>query len=292
MQLTEAKVILSTQNGMNPYRGPAADPAFVDGRFVKARRKGDPEETEAKVNAPELLEIALRRKKNKCMIMAGGICDPYQKGEEELLLMRRCLEVIDRYGYGVSIQTSSPLLLRDLDLFVSIHRKSRCIIEMELCTADDELGKLLEPGLCPPSERIRVLKELKEAGIPTAVRMTPVLPWINDSGESVKEFLSYLAEAGVSAVENFGFTFMIRNGGHEEFYARLAACFPDLKERYEQAFGKSNELKPENREELGRIFRKTCEAYRMEHDQVKIFTWLHAFVDREAGAQLSLFDLL
>ena len=88
MRLTEAKVILSTQNGMNPYRGPGGDPAFVDARFSKARRKGDPEEPEAKGNAPELLEIALRRKKNKCMIMAGGICDPYLPEEAELRLMQ------------------------------------------------------------------------------------------------------------------------------------------------------------------------------------------------------------
>ena len=55
------------------------------------------------------------------------MCDPYPPEEKELRLMRGCLEVIDRYGYGVTIQTRSPLLLRDLDLLKSINRKSRII---------------------------------------------------------------------------------------------------------------------------------------------------------------------
>ena len=291
MRLTEAKVILSTQNGMNPYRGPGGDPAFVDARFSKARRKGDPEEPEAKGNAPELLEIALRRKKNKCMIMAGGICDPYLPEEAELRLMRRCLEVIDRYGYGVCLQTNEPLLLRDLDLLTSIHRKSRCIVETELCTVSDELSAKLEPGLCPPAERIRMLEELNRAGIPVVVRLTPVLPWVNDSPENLKELLSHCTRNGVYGIRSMGFTFMIRSGGRNAFRERLSACFPDLPDRYETAFGQASELKPETWEELNRILEETCRDYHMECDAAKLFTWMHAFVDREAGAQLSLFDL-
>lgn len=65
-----------------------------------------------KRNAPELLEDALRRKRPLCMIGTGAMCDPYLPLEKELLLTRRCLEIIDRYDFGVSILTKSDLILR------------------------------------------------------------------------------------------------------------------------------------------------------------------------------------
>ena len=181
----EAKTILSTQNGMNPYRG-CEDGGFRDARFTDSRRKNDPGEPEAKINAAELLEMTLRRKRSKCMIAAGGMCDPYPPEEEELRLMRNCLEVIDRYGYGVTIQTRSPLLLRDLDLLKSINRKSRCIVLVTLAAAEESLREKLEPGACSTAERIRLLNSLKEAGIPTVVRLTPLLPMINDTEENLR----------------------------------------------------------------------------------------------------------
>lgn len=74
------------------------------------------EDIEVKANAPELLEKSLRSKRKKCMIGTGAMCDPYLHAEEQLQITRRCLELIDKYEYGVAIQTKSTRILRDLDV--------------------------------------------------------------------------------------------------------------------------------------------------------------------------------
>ncbi len=287
----EAKTILSTQNGMNPYRGTSAEGGFSDARFTDSRRKNDTAEPEAKINAPQLLESALRRKRNKCMITVGAMSDPYQPEEEELRLMRGCLGVIDRFGYGVTLQTRSPLILRDLDLLKSINRKSRCIVQMTLCTADEALREKLEPGACRTSERVDVLNRLKEAGIPTVVRLTPILPLINDTPENIRSLLESCVGAGVYGIQTLGLSFMYRASEREKFYSRLEEQFPGMREKYHELFGQANELVSPEKEELMAYIHRTCRAYHIEDDAGRIFTWLHAFVDREAGEQLSLFDL-
>ena len=286
----EAKTILSTQNGMNPYRG-CEDGGFRDARFTDSRRKNDPGETESKINAPELLEMTLRRKRSKCMIAAGGMCDPYPPEEKELLLMRNCLEVIDRYGYGVTIQTRSPLLLRDLDLLKSINRKSRCIVQMTLAAAEEALQEKLEPGTSSTAERIRLLNSLKDAGIPTVVRLSPLLPMINDTEENLRALLEACVGAGIYGIQTYGLSFMYRASERERFYSTLEERFPGMKEKYLEAFGQGNELVSPAKEELTKLIHRTCGNYHIEDDAGRIFTWLHAFVDREAGEQLSLFDL-
>ena len=93
MHEKEAKTILSTQNGMNLYCGCSYGCVLCDVRATGGRMKHPADDIEIRVNAPELLEVALRRKRSKCMIMTGSMGDPYQPVEEERGLMRRCLEV-------------------------------------------------------------------------------------------------------------------------------------------------------------------------------------------------------
>ena len=68
--------------------------------------------------------------------------------EESLQLTRRCLEIIDRYGYGLAIQTKSDRILRDLDMLKSINEKAKCVVQMTLTTYDEDLCKILEPNVC------------------------------------------------------------------------------------------------------------------------------------------------
>lgn len=96
-----------------------------------------------KKNAPELLEKA----KKKCMIGTGAMCDPYIHCEEEINLTRKCLEIIEKYEFGLAIQTKSDRILRDLDLLKSINDKAKCVVQMTLTTYDEELCKILEPFL-------------------------------------------------------------------------------------------------------------------------------------------------
>ena len=143
------------------------------------------EDIAVKMNAPQLLEQELLHKRKRCMIGTGSMSDPYIPLEKELGLTRKCLELILQYGYGLAIQTKSDLILRDLDLLRQINRNTKCVVQMTMTTYDEELCKILEPGVCTTKRRFEVLDILRQEGIPTICWMTPILPFINDTGENV-----------------------------------------------------------------------------------------------------------
>ena len=275
MQRKEAKTILSTQNGLNPYRtltrGSLLDQGFDSGSMAET----DYESVEAKINAPALLSFALH---------------PYQPCEQELKIMRGCLEEIDRHGFGIAIQTKSDLVLRDLDLLTSINRKSRCIVQMTLMTVDEAVRVKLEPNVCTAARRTEVLTELKKAGIPTIVRIAPVLPFLNDSRKNIEALMEACIGAGIYGL-GFEPGVTVREKDRESFLTRLEELFPGMRSAYEESFGTMPEMQSPEKAELLRYVRSACAGYHIEDDSGRLFTYLHAFVDREAGEQLSLFDL-
>ena len=217
MHFVNAKSIL-TPRSMNIYRGCTHGCIYCDSRSKCYQFTHDFEDIEVKQNAPELLEETLKRKRKRCMIGTGSMCDPYIPLEKELGLMRRCLEIIDRYGFGVTPQTKSDLILRDIDLLASINKKAKAVVQMTLTTADDELCKLIEPAVCPTSRRFEVLCACRDAGIPTVVWFSPLLPFINDTKENVEGIIDYCARAGVKAILCFGMGLTLREGSRDYFY--------------------------------------------------------------------------
>ena len=143
MHFVEAKHILSPSNGMNLYRGCTHGCIYCDSRSTCYQMDHAFEDVAVKANASELLEDALRRKRRRCMIGTGSMCDPYLPLEKETRLTRRCLEVIDRYGFGVSVLTKSDLVLRDMDLLKRINEKTKAVVCTTLTTYDEDLGRIL-----------------------------------------------------------------------------------------------------------------------------------------------------
>ena len=165
MHFVNSKGLLSAGNGMNLYRGCTHGCIYCDSRSTCYQMDHDFEDIEVKQNAPELLENALRRKRKKCMVGTGAMCDPYMPCEEQLKLTRQCLEIIDRYGFGATVQTKSDRVLRDLDLLDSINRQSKAVVQMTLTTYDEALCRLLEPKVCTTRRRYEVLKILQKNGL-------------------------------------------------------------------------------------------------------------------------------
>ena len=132
MHYKQYKAILSPQNGMNIYRGCSHGCIYCDSRSKCYQMEHDFEEIEVKTNAPEMLEAALKYKRKKCMIGTGAMTDSYIPLENELQYTRRCLEIIDKYGLGIAIQTKSNRILRDIDLLKSINAKTKCVVQMTL----------------------------------------------------------------------------------------------------------------------------------------------------------------
>ena len=138
MHFVDAKGILTGGKGhygMNIYRGCSHGCIYCDSRSRCYQFTHAFEDIEVKQNAPELLEQALRSKRQKAMIGTGSMSDPYMHCEEQLGLTRKCLEIIYRYGFGAAVQTKSDRILRDIDLLDGINRKAKCVVQITLQTA-------------------------------------------------------------------------------------------------------------------------------------------------------------
>ncbi len=287
MHFKRAKGILSSQNGINIYRGCTHGCIYCDSRSSCYQMNHEFEDIEVKINAPELLEQALKSKQKKCMIGTGAMCDPYMHCEKSLKLTRKCLEIIDRYGFGLAIQTKSADLLRDLDLLKSIHQKARCVVQITLTTYDDELCRILEPHVSTTQERIKALHILKEHGIPTVVWLCPILPFINDTQENIENLLTACKQADVKAILCFGMGLTLREGNREYFYEALDKHFPGLKQIYQNKYGNSYEIISDRSSELMNLCRSFCNENKILFGTDEVFRYLHEFPKQTE--QLSLF---
>ncbi len=289
MHYKDAKSILLPKNGMNIYRGCTHGCIYCDSRSKCYNMEHDFEDVEIKRNAPELLEEALRRKRRKCMIGTGAMCDPYMHIEKEVKYTRKCLEIIDKYGFGLAIQTKSDLILRDLDLLKSINDKSKCVVQMTLTTYDEKLCSIVEPAVCTTKRRFEVLKTMHEYGIPTVVWFSPILPYINDTEENLLGILDYCIRAGVYGIINFGMSMTLREGSREYFYSKLDIHFPGLKKTYQKKYGYSYEIKSDQNEKLMKIFNEMCKKHGIICDNEEIFNFMYSYEDKQEMKQLSLF---
>ena len=287
MHFVDAKGILSSTNGMNLYRGCSHGCIYCDARSKCYQFTHEFEDIEVKQNAPQLLEQALRSKRKKCMIGTGSMCDPYLHCEKDLQLTRRCLEIIDRYEFGLAIQTKSDLILRDLDLLKSINQKAKCVVQMTLTTYDEDLCRILEPNVCTTKQRFGVLEILRDEGIPTVVWLSPILPFINDTKENIDGILDYCVRAKVHGIICFGMGVTLREGDREYYYSALDKHFPGLKERYQKKYGLAYEVTSDNHKELMNNLRRRCNESNIICDVEKCFAYLREFPEKYE--QMSLF---
>ncbi len=289
MHFCDAKGILSADNGMNIYRGCTHGCIYCDSRSRCYGFTHEFEDVEVKANAVELLESALKRKRKKCMLGTGSMTDPYMPIERRLGNMRRVLETVYRYGFGIAFQTKSDLALRDLDLICKINEKTKCVVQVTLTTADDALCAKIEPNVCVTSARVRMLETLRAHGVPTVVWLCPILPYINDTAENINGIMDCCERAGVYGVISFGMGLTLREGNREYFYAALDKLFPRLKQRYVREFGGRYEVSSPNNAELSALLRRRCEAAGIVCDNDKIFAYLRE-LPQARYVQPRLFD--
>jgi len=275
---------------MNLYRGCSHGCIYCDSRSKCYQMNHAFEDIEVKENALELLEKALLSKKKRCMIGTGAMSDPYLPLEEKLRFTRGALELIEKHGFGVAIQTKSTRILRDLDILQRINENSRAVVQMTLTTHDDGLCRRLEPNVSTTSERVAALKQFRDAGIPTVVWLCPILPYINDTKENIEGILQSCIEANVKGILCFNMGLTLREGNREYFYAQLDRHFPGMKERYIRSYGNAYEINSPRNAELMRLYHRTCEKAGIMHDIHEIFAYLHTFETKEIHPQMSFFD--
>lgn len=288
MHYKEYKHILSPKNGMNIYRGCSHGCIYCDSRSKCYQMDHDFEDIEIKKDAPIILERELRSKRNLCMIGTGAMCDPYLHLEKELQYTRQCLEVIEKYGFGISIQTKSNLILRDMDILQKINKKAKCVVEVTITTSDEKLCRIIEPNVSTTKERFDILKNCKELGIPTIVWFDPLLPFINDTEDNMLDIIYGCMEQKVKGILCFGIGLTLRDGNREYFYQKLDEHFPGLKQKYISTYGNSYMVNSPNNSRLMTLFKKICIKQNIMYKPKDIFEYLWTFETHE-NEQLSLF---
>ncbi len=180
---TQPKTILSSSKVypyvINPYTGCQHSCSYCYARFMK-RYSGHTEPwgqfVDVKVKAPDLLRQEISRKK-PARVWISGVCDPYQPIEAQYRLARQCLEILAQANWPVTVQTRSPLVLRDKDI---LQNGRDFEVGFSITTADDCIRKLFEPNAPPIQSRIRALEELHQAGIRTFAMLAPMLPGVEN----------------------------------------------------------------------------------------------------------------
>jgi DNA repair photolyase len=148
-----------------------------------------------KADAAQRLEEELGRPGYVCKpITLGANTDPYQAVERRMGVTRSILEVLSRTRHPVTVITKSALVLRDLDLLADMARARLASVAVSVTTLDDELKRRMEPRAAAPQARLRVLRELRAAGVPAGVLVAPVIPALTD--HEMEDILAASAAAG------------------------------------------------------------------------------------------------
>jgi len=185
---------------INPYRGCSHGCVYCFARPTHSYMGLSPGldfETKLfyKENAAQLLEAELAKRSYVCKTIALGInTDGYQPLEKRLLVTRSVLEVLTRCRHPVTIVTKSALVLRDLDLLVDLARDRLVSVSVSITSLEDEIKRTLEPRAASPQARLRVVRQLAEAGVPVGVLVAPVIPAVTD--HQLEDILAAAKEAG------------------------------------------------------------------------------------------------
>ena len=185
---------------INPYRGCEHGCVYCFARPSHAWLDHSPGldfETEiyVKPDAVRLLEEELAAPGYRPeAIHLGANTDPYQPVERETRLTRGILATLLATGHPVTVLTKSALIERDVDLLSALARRGLARAAISVTTLDAELKRTLEPRAASAAARLRAIRTLVDAGVPTAVMVAPVIPRVND--HELEAILEAAAAAG------------------------------------------------------------------------------------------------
>ena len=230
---------------MNIYRGCQHACVYCDGRSEKYQVEGQfGKNVTVKTNASELLQQELEKQfqKNQSkpgfIMIGGGVGDSYQPIEKDYQLTRKILTIINKYQIPIHILTKSTLIQRDIEIIKSINNQ-KAIVSMSFSSVDDKISKLFEPGVPPPSQRLAVLKNFKEAGLICGMYLMPTIPYITDTPGKIESCFKKAGQIGLDFIVYAGLT--LKEGRQKQFfYNFLEQNFPDLIEDYDELYDNSD----------------------------------------------------
>lgn len=269
MEFLKAKTILTkvkyssewygVDYNMNLYRGCSHGCIYCDSRS-NCYHIDNFDRVRGKENALYILEKELSKKRTKGVVGIGSMSDTYNPLEIKYEQTRGALKLISKYGFGVSIDTKSDLILRDLDLLKEINSKNNVIIKFTITTTDDKLSKIIEPNVCVSSKRLEAIKILNDNGIFSGIMLNPVLPFITDKEEDIKALVKLASEYGAKFIHTYmGMT--LRENQKDYYFNKLEEHFIGLKSKYIKTYGDKYNCLPQKYKYLYNVFVNECNKY-------------------------------
>ncbi|WP_314064811.1 radical SAM protein [uncultured Vagococcus sp.] len=266
MEYIEARTILmktktrewfGTDYTMNVYKGCHHGCVYCDSRS-ECYQIDQFDQVRGKTSASQLLNQELQSKRQKGVVGAGSMSDPYNYFERQELLTRQSLELFNHHGFGVSLATKSELVTRDIDLFQALKIHSPVAISLSFCTVDEQLGQKLERYVSPPSKRLSALEKLSAAGIYTGVMLMPVLPYLTDSWPIVESVIKSAYERGARYVYPlFGMT--LRDRQRDYYFAFLKKYYPEKLRLYKKVYDNQYYCQSPNHQKLEQRMKELCD---------------------------------
>ncbi|MEG2288778.1 MAG: radical SAM protein [Clostridium sp.] len=272
MQYIKAKKLISqyTDNNswfdinynMNIYKGCCHGCIYCDSRS-ECYQIEDFDRVRAKENAIESIGKELKGKRRKGVIGTGSMSDPYNPFEEQLNLTRGALEEVNRYKFGISIATKSPLITRDIDILKKISSHSPVLIKITITTFDDELCKKIEPNVATSTERFKAIEQLRDNGIYAGILLMPILPFINDNEDNIKNIINEAHRVGAKFIFAYGMGLTLRGNQRAHYYDKVRSLFPkeNFVNQYINTYGDRYEYESENSKKLWEVFKEECKKH-------------------------------
>ncbi|MBO5349658.1 MAG: radical SAM protein [Clostridia bacterium] len=269
MEFVKAKTILTkvkdgsewygVDYNMNLYRGCSHGCIYCDSRSDCYHIENF-DIVKGKENMLHILESELSKKRLKGVVGIGAMSDTYNPMEIKYQQTRGALQLISKYSFGVSIDTKSDLILRDIDLLKEINSKNNVIVKFTITTPDDNLSKIIEPNVCVSSKRLEAIKKLNDNGIFAGIMMNPVLPFITDKEDDIKKLVKLANEYDAKFIHTYmGMT--LRENQRVYYFDKLDEKFPGLKEKYIKTYGDRYNCLVPNYKQLYKVFADECDKY-------------------------------
>ena len=267
METIPAKTIVTRTKGggwfgidynMNIYRGCCHGCIYCDSRSDCYQIKNF-DTVKAKDRALEIIRDDLRCKVKRGVVGTGAMSYPYNPFEKKEQLTRHALELVSAYGFGAAVATKSDLITRDIDVLQEIAAYSPVLCKITVTTADDTLAAKVEPYAPSSSARFAAIRELGRAGLFAGVLLMPVLPYLEDDPDNIREIVHLAAENGARFIyPAFGMT--LRANQRDWYYEKLDILFPGkrLREIYEKRYGNAYECRSPRAAALWKLFTEEC----------------------------------
>lgn len=244
---------------INLYKGCSHGCIYCDSRS-NCYHIDDFDRVRGKENALLILEKELSKKRKKGVIGIGAMSDTYNPYEKYYQQTRGALQLISKYGFGVSIDTKSDLILRDIELLKEINCKNNVIVKFTITTPYDSLSKKIEPNVCSSSKRMAAIKILSDNGIFVGILMNPVLPFITDKEEDIKQLVKIASKSGARFIHTYmGMT--LRENQRDYYYNMLDRHFVGLKDIYRKYYGEKYYCDVLDYQKLYKVFTDECHKY-------------------------------